>query len=414
VRAKQVASILKNLIVWSLLFFIPAKLFAEDIIIGMSAVFTGPSESLGIELYRGSMAYLEHINRGGGVHGRKLMLKVYDDGYNPAPAIQNTITLIEKDQAFVLFGYVGAATVTRILPLLKSYSDASMSLLFPLSGAQPHRQTPYSDQVFNLRASYREETEGLVNHFVSLGRSKIGVFYQADAYGRSGWDGVRRALAKNGNLEITAEATYRRGAGFDKKFHEQVKLLKTANADAVISIGTYAASAAFIRDARETGWQTPIANVSLVASQSLAALLSQNSQSKGKDYTENLVISQVVPSYEDTSLNSVREYRDLMEKYRPTAPSVADKNYRPQRHSFVGFEGFLNAKLLIEILRRMGNKPVRTKLRQTVESIRNFDLGIDAPISFGPDKHQGSQRIYYTTLQGGEIVPLTSWQQWKK
>jgi hypothetical protein len=62
----------------------------------------------------------------------------------------------------------------------------------------------------------------------------------------------------------------------------------------------------------------------------------------------------------------------------------------------------------------MGDKPVRTKLRQTVESIKNLDLGIDAPISFGPDKHQGLERVYYTTLQGGEIVPLTSWQQWKK
>jgi branched-chain amino acid transport system substrate-binding protein len=408
------ASILKNLIVLSLLLFIPAGLFAEDIIIGMSAVFTGPSESLGIELYRGSMAYLEHINRGGGVHGRKVMLKAYDDGYNPATAIANTITLIEKDQAFVLFGYVGAPTVTRVLPLLKSYSDRSVSLLFPVTGAQPHRQKPYSDQVFNLRASYWEETEGLIDNFVSLGRSKIGVFYQADAYGRSGWDGVRRALAKSGGLKIIAEATYRRNVGSDEKFDEQVKLLKTANADAVISIGTYTASAAFIRDARETEWQIPIANVSLVGSRSLAALLSQSSRSRGKNYTQNLIISQVVPSYEDTSLNSVRDYRDLMEKYRPVAPSVAVKNYRSHPHSFIGFEGFLNAKLLVEILRRMGDKPVRTKLRQTVESIKNLDLGIDAPISFGPDKHQGLERVYYTTLQGGEIVPLTSWQQWKK
>lgn len=393
---------------------IPAKLFAEEIIVGMSAVFTGPSESLGIELYRGSMAYLEHINRGGGVHGRKLVLKVYDDRYNPAVAIQNTITLTEKDQAFVLFGYVGAPTVTRVLPLLKSYSDRSMSLLFPFTGAQPHRQTPYSDQVFNLRASYWEETEGLVDNFLSLGRSKIGVFYQADAYGRSGWDGVRRALAKNGKLKIVAEATYRRGAAFDEKFDEQVKLLKSATADAVVSIGSYAACAGFIRDARDSGWQIPIANVSFVGSRSLAALLFQSSQSKGKDYTQNLVISQVVPSYDDTSLTSVREYRDLMEKYRPMAPSVAAKNYRPQPHSFVGFEGFLNAKLLVEILRRMGDRPVRTKLRQTIESIKNFDLGIDAPISFGPDKHQGSERVYYTTLRGNEIVPLTGWQQWKK
>lgn len=392
--------------------FVPIRLLAADIVVGMSALFTGPSESLGIELYRGSMAYLEHINSRGGVHGRKVVLKAYDNGYNPARAIQNTIELIEKDQAFVLFGYQGTPTVTRVLPLLKSYSERSIFLFFPYTGAQPHRQAPYAEQVFNLRASYREETKGLVDHFIALGRKKIAVFYQADAYGRSGWDGVRRALAQNGNLKIVAEATYRRDTRFSENLDAQVKLLKSADADAVVSIGSYAACAAFIRDARDMGWQIPIANVSFVGSVSLMTLLAPSSSAK--DYTRDLVISQVVPSFEDTSLNAVREYRELMEKYHPTAPAAALGNYQPLRYSFASFEGFLDAKLLVEIFKRMGDNPARSSLRQTVEGIKNFDLGIDVPISFAPDKHQGLEKIYYTTPREGKVVPLTSWQQWKK
>ena len=146
------------------------RLLAGDIVIGMSAAFTGPSKDLGIELYRGAMAYLEHINRHGGVHGNRIVIKAYDDGYDPIPAIHNTIKLIEEDQVFLLFGYVGTPTVTRILPLLKSYSAQSVYLLFPFTGAQPHRQPPYDAHVFNLRASYQEETAGLVKHFVSIGR----------------------------------------------------------------------------------------------------------------------------------------------------------------------------------------------------------------------------------------------------
>jgi ABC-type branched-subunit amino acid transport system substrate-binding protein len=68
---------------------------APDIVLGMSAAFSGPSKGLGIELYRGSMAYFEHVNSKGGVHGHKIVIKPYDDGYNPKLAIDNTTRLID-------------------------------------------------------------------------------------------------------------------------------------------------------------------------------------------------------------------------------------------------------------------------------------------------------------------------------
>jgi branched-chain amino acid transport system substrate-binding protein len=274
-------SLHRTLLLCSLLLLLPGRLLAEDLALGMSAAFSGPSRGLGIELYRGAMAYLEHINRGGGVHGKKIVMKAYDDGYHPIPAIQNTIKLIAEDHVFVLFGYVGTPTVTRVLPLLKSYGDQSVYLLFPFTGAQPHRQPPYQEYVFSLRASYQEETEGLVNRFVSVSRKRIGVFYQADAYGRGGWDGVRRALAKHGGLKIVAEATYRRGTPYSQRLNEQVDILKNAAPDAVIAIGSYAACAAFIRDARDAGWRIPVANVSFVGSESLAALLLESGRATG-------------------------------------------------------------------------------------------------------------------------------------
>src|SRR5215510_10160401 len=163
-------------------FFFPSWTHASDIVIGMSAAFTGPSGVLGCELYRGSMAYIEHVNRTGGINGRMIVIKAYDDGYDPIPAVENTITLIEKDEVFLLFGYVGTPTVTRILPLLKRYSDKRIYLFFPYTGAQPQREAPYNEFVFNFRSSYRQETEGLVDNFVKVGRKRITVFYQADAY----------------------------------------------------------------------------------------------------------------------------------------------------------------------------------------------------------------------------------------
>jgi len=108
--------------------------------------------------------------------------------------------LIEQDHAFVLFNYVGTPTVTRTLPLLKRYEKREVLLLCPFTGAEPQRRPPYDEFVFNLRASYGQETAGLVKQFVEVGRKRIGVFYQIDAYGRSGWEGVRDALTADGPL----------------------------------------------------------------------------------------------------------------------------------------------------------------------------------------------------------------------
>jgi branched-chain amino acid transport system substrate-binding protein len=398
-----------------LLFFPERLLLGEDIVVGMSAAFSGPSKGLGIELYRGSTAYLEHVNRTGGVYGQRIAIKAYDDGYNPTPAIQNTIKLIEQDNAFLLFNYVGTPTVTRILPLLKSYRKRFVYLFTPFTGAQSLRQPPYGEYVFNLRASYSDETEGLVDHLVATGRSRIAVFYQADAYGRSGWDGVKKALAKNFGFKMVGEATYRRGAEYSQNFTEQVEVIKKASADAVICIGAYAVSAAFIRDARKAGLNIPIANLSFVGSENMTDLLLRSSQTAGKDYTKDLINSQVVPSYQDTVLPAVQEYRQLMEKYPPLPPrDLTEGSYSPLPYSYVSFEGFLNAKLLVEVLKRMGPGPTKSRIKESIERINSADLGIDTPITFGPHKHQGLDKVYYTTMKDNQFVPLADWRGWEK
>lgn len=393
---------------------IPGGVSDDEIVIGVSAAFQGPSAGLGTELYRGSMAYIEAINAAGGVNGRRIVLRLYDDGYNPDPAVNNTVRLIENDDVFLLFDYVGTPTVTRVLPLLKRYGDRSLYLFFPFTGAQPHREPPYDDLVFNLRASYRQETAGLVDNLIAVGRSRIAVFYQADAYGRSGWDGVRRALAEHG-LDIAGEATYSRGAAFSSSFSQQVDLLKRTGADAVIMIGSYQACAGFIRDARDAGWDVPMANVSFVGSDNMLALLQQAGQANGRDYTAKLINSQVVPNYHDTSLPAVREYRALMDQYNPALPGeLAEPGYQSPRYSFISFEGFLNAKLLVEILNRLGATPARAQIPAAVESIQELDLGIDALVSFGPDRHQGLDSVYYTTVQDDHYVPIVDWEEWRK
>jgi branched-chain amino acid transport system substrate-binding protein len=382
---------------------------ASEVRVGMSAAFRGSAAGLGTEFYRGAQAYYDETNLRGGVHGRHITTIALNDSYEPNPCIKNTIQLLEKEQVFALSNYVGTPTLTRALPVMKRYAEQQVVLVGNFTGAQPQREAPYADQVFNIRASYRQEMMALVERFWSLGARSFGVFYQIDAYGRSGTDGVARGLALHG-ARIAAEATYPRGATFTDDMTPAVTALQKAGVDVVLCTGAYQGCAAFVRSARDAGFLAPISNLSFVGSEAMLALLAKHGRTNGRNYTRALVNSQVVPSYDEIALPGVAEYRALMERHNPAVPdTLRDPNYAVQRLSFISLEGFVNAKVVVEALRRAGPQPTRAAFRQALESLRNFDLGIGAALTFGPERHQGLDSVYFTRVEGERWVPVADW-----
>jgi branched-chain amino acid transport system substrate-binding protein len=398
----------------------------SEIRLGMSADFSASARALSIELYRGAMAYLRPVNNAGGVNGRRIAITAYDDQYEPDLAIRNTLKLMNEEDVFALFGYVGTPTMNRTLPLLRMHQAKDFLLLFPFTGADTNRIPPYDQLSFNLRASYDQETKGLVDHFVGVNRTRIAVFYQADAYGRAGWAGLREALAKHG-LEIAGEATYRRGSPFDQSYDRQVAIMQRLQPEAVICIGTYPACAGFIRDMRDRGVDCPIATISFVGGGAMLKLLSTVGREFNKDYTSGLVSSQVVPSYDDDSVPAVREYRKAMDRYRDAIMPPASllypdgkrkREYAPLPYGFISLEGYLNAKLFVAILQRMGVGARRADLAQTVLNMGDFDLGMGQPLSFGgpTGRRQASDQVYYSVVRDGRFVPFRDgeWEAWVK
>jgi branched-chain amino acid transport system substrate-binding protein len=382
---------------------------AREIRIGSSAVFKGKTAGLGTELYRGAQAYYNELNARGGINGRSIAVVTLDDNYDPDPCVANTLTLLEKEKVFFLSNYVGTPTLTRALPVIKRYADQGVILVGNFTGAQPQRESPYVDQVFNIRASYRQEMMALVERFWQAGARRFGVFYQMDPYGRSGTDGVARGLALR-NAKIVAEATYVRNAPFETDMSVAVRALREAGCDVVLCTGAYAGCGAFVRSARDAGWNAPISNVSFVGSDAMLSLLVKHGKTTGRDYTRALINSQVVPSYDDLSLPGVVEYRALMDKHNPQLPeAVRDPNYAVQKYSFISLEGYVNAKVIVEALRRAGPNPTRQTFRQALESLRNLDLGIGAPLTFSPERHQGLDSVYFTRVDGEHWVPISDW-----
>jgi branched-chain amino acid transport system substrate-binding protein len=381
----------------------------REIRIGMSAAFRGTAAGLGAEFYRGAQACYLDVNARGGLYGRSIAVVALNDGYEPIPCINNTMQLIETQNVFFLSNYVGTPTLTRALPVIRRYSDQHVVLVGNFTGAQPQREPPYVDQVFNIRASYRQEMMALVDRFWQLGARKFAVYYQIDAYGRSGTDGVARGLAQQG-ARIVAEATYSRGARFEDDMTPAVKQLQAAGAEVVLCTGAYQGCGAFVKAARDLGWRVPISNLSFVGSDAMLALLVAHGRAKGRDYTRALVNSQVMPSYDDVSLPGVAEYRAAMDRYDPPVPpALRDPTYGIQKYSFISLEGFINAKVIVEALRRTGPAPTRLGFRQALESLKNLDVGIGAPLTFSRERHQGLDSVYFTRVHNDRWVPISDW-----
>ncbi len=350
---------------------------AKSILLGQSAAFSGPAAQLGIQMNIGTKAYLDHINAQGGVYGRKIALKTRDDQYEANLCVDATTKLIEEDKVFALISYVGTPTTAAAMPII---TKAKVPLVGPFTGAELLR-TPVNRYIFNVRASYYDETEKIVDLLVSNGNTNIAVFYQDDNYGLAGLKGVEIAMAKR-NLKISALGKVERNT---IKVEDAVKSINAARPDGVVMISAYTSVAEFVRQMKKAGSITQFYNVSFVGSKALADAL--------KDEGYGITISQVVPfPWSSSGVRVVKEYQEIMTKAGNT-----DFN-------FSSLEGFIVAKVMVEGLKRAGKDLTREKLIAALESMNNVDLG-EFVVSFSPTNHSGSKYVNMTMIgRGGKFL----------
>ena len=350
---------------------VPAQgLTPTTIVIGQSAATTGPASELGTEMRAGALAYFNAINARGGVNGRRIELRTLDDGYEPDRSLANTRRLVETDQAFALFGYVGTPTTIAAMPV---FTKAQVPLIGPFTGAEAFRR-PFNRYIFNVRASYYQETDKLVDLLATLRLQRIAVFYQNDAYGKAGLEGVERA-AKARNMPIAATATVERNSTDVKA---SVETLAKVDPQAVVMISAYKSCAAFIRAMKAAGIHAQFMNVSFVGSRALANEL--GAEGRG------VAISQVVPFPWNIGTPVVKEYQKLL------ATETGKENY-----SFTSLEGFIAAKVLVEGLRRAGRDLTREKLVAALETMNDFDVG-GFTVTYTPGDHGGSRYVELTAI----------------
>lgn len=338
------------------------------VVLGTSGEFSG--QALAKENIEGAQAYFDAVNRLGGVFGRRIELKVYDDGRDVQRAMQNTERLIAQDKVFALFGYRGTPSVEAVLPIL---ARERVPLVAPFTGAESIR-SPVNPMAFHLRAGYRQEAAKLVRQLASVGVRRIALLHQDDAFGKDAVTGFESALQQAG-IAAVAKAKYDRK---DLDVGEAGRSIAQASPDAVLMACSPKACIDFIQRLRAAGQRSQFLMLSNVNSEDFAKGL-------GGD-VRGVVVAQVVPNPWSVGVPLAREFQQAVKDSSGPVPV-----------SYSSFEGFIAAKLVVAALRRAGPDATREKFTAALESMREFDLG-GMTVRYSTTERRGSNFVDLTLI----------------
>lgn len=342
---------------------------AGDLVVGQVAPLSGVLATTGQQMVLGARLYFDAINDKGGVNGARIRHVVLDDAYRVEETVRQTSRLIEKEKPVALLGFAGTANVGELLRQ-GILEKAGIALVAPYTGGGPLRE-PFNRHLFHIRASYADEASHMVDQLTTLGSRRIAVFFQEDAFGRSGLAGVESALQLHGLKPVVIAGYERNTVNVDAA----VQKILAAAPGAVIMVSVNKTTAAFAKAFRAAAGTAQLINISVVDSDELVKLA-------GLDAVHGLGITQVVPFPYSGVTPIHREYHQALRKYAPpgTLPSYAS------------FEEFIGAKVLVEALRRAGTNPSAQKVMQALESLGQFDSG-GFLVNFSRDNHAGSKFV---------------------
>lgn len=312
----------------------------RDIVIGQSVVLTGPLGGPAKLFISGAQMAFDAQNASGGIQGRRLRLVVLDDELNPAKAAANFGALAKEHRALVLFGAFGTQTVSAALPTLKS---TGLPLIGNFAVADPVREEMRGLAYF-VRADYKREAQAIVRHLRTVGISRVAVAY----FGGPGGDGVlvpiREELARD-KLDIVGSAPVKNDGS---NLSDVVKQLAGSHAQAfILSLGGPVV-AKLLQALLAQGVTPSFYGLSSVSGELVA-------QTMGADL-KGLTLTQVVPYPWAATEPLAREFR----RRAQTAGTVVN---------YASYEGYLNALVLIEALKRCGKNLSPERLHSVMKSL---------------------------------------------
>jgi ABC-type branched-subunit amino acid transport system substrate-binding protein len=354
-----------------------AGAFAQDILVGRSYPLTGPLTTYGSAKKIGGDAYIERINRDGGIRGRKIRLTTLDDKYDPGETVKNIRTL-DASNVVAMLGLFGVPSVAAALPVIEELKLPSVGLT---SGAALVR-TPVRRYAFPVRASYADEATAMARHFTSLNMTRVAIVRQLNPFGNSVADTMIAALGKAG-LKPAADIPFKVDGSDVKEVVAKLAAVEQVN---VVFLAMQSVVAVPLIDNMRAGSVQNGADIFAISAVDTTVLANAL-----KDKARGVAIAQIVPLTQP-ALSLVRDYLRDLKAIDGGVPS------------FYGLEGYVEAKILVEGLRRSGAAIGRENLVNALESLGTWDVG-GMSVTYGPGKREGSHFVDLTMVsRNGTLV----------
>lgn len=316
--------------------------------IAQSMDLSGPLIELGQAMHQGAKACFAAVNAKGGVHGRPIELNTADDGYDVKRALSNVKGFIDDRSNFALFNCMGTPMIEAMLPQV---IESGMPFFAPFSGALLARPKN-APNVFNIRASYADEAEQLVRHLATIGIKRIAIVYQNNSFGKEVFTAAQQSMAKH-KLDATAIVTVENNSSDAGAAAARVA---SSQPEAVLLGLAGKPTIDFVKAIRLQRKGLPLYALSVMGS---AATL----KAMGGDAT-GIAVSQVVPLPGNTVVPLVREFQLAWKAAGATLEA-----------SHLALEGYINARVFTEALRRAGRNPTRSSFMESAWGIKRHDLG---------------------------------------
>ena len=347
---------------------------ADAIVVGRSLALSGPLKGYGEAKRDGGDAYINKINSTGGVGGRKIELVTLDDVYTPATTVENLKKISAERNPTAFLGLFGVPTVAAALPVLLELKIPAVGLT---SGTDALR-TPLNRYAFPVRASYAEEARKLVNHVKTVNISKVSVIYTTNPFGESVKNTLLAALKDAG---INAKTYKVDPTGADAV--EAARLTNTDEPQAIFMTMLSQAAVPVLTEIKKTSFRGALYTFSPVDTSAITKQLGEKAN--------GLAITQVVPIPNGVRVKIVSEYVQALTDLGRGSPS------------FYGLEAFIEAKVLVEGLKRAGASPTPAALVKSLETLRDLDLG-GYYVTYKPDAHTGSLFVEVNVINSlGEV-----------
>ncbi|MDZ7864533.1 ABC transporter substrate-binding protein [Acidovorax sp.] len=316
--------------------------------IGQSTALTGPLGDLGSAMHQGAKAAFASINAKGGVHGRSIELTTLDDAYEVPKALANVDRFLADPGNFALFNCMGTPMIDAMLPKVV---QSGVPFFAPFTGAQLSR-TKDARSVFNIRASYADEAEKLVQHLSTIGIQRIGIVYQNNSFGKEVFTAAEQSMGK---LKLPAAVTVTVENNASDAGAAAAKLAG-ADLEAIVIGLAGKPTLEFVKAFRALKRGVTLYALSVMGTPATVKAL-------GADAT-GMAISQVVPLPSNVVMPVVRDFQAAWKASGATAEP-----------SHLALEGYLNARVFAEALQRAGRNPTRAAFIDATWALKKWDLG---------------------------------------